>query len=299
MDPDCMSLREYLGPIWDEWSAYEIDHWKRYLALTCTAPVNWKVVLDNFNESYHLPTVHPQAAGKTEESYLSTQYDMCEEGHARMWMQSGKPSKQQEWNGGKVKIEPVLENHLRLWDLNPDDFRSGREYETREAIQQAMRKLGPARGYTHFDNLRDHQLTDVYHYFLFPNFAVSLWATGFHFLRARPDPLDAEKCVFDNWWYAPAPEGVTTPVYTVNGPVARDAEVEHDVFNYGEKSLGLLIDQDMGVTSGQQLGFRSRGYKGVYLPTQEHRIRRYHEVLDEYLEGKRPARRRSEAIAAE
>ncbi len=286
MDPDCVPLKEYLGPLWDEWSAYELDHWKRYLAQTCTAPINWKVILDNFNESYHLPTVHPQAAGKTEESYLSTQYDMAPEGHARMWMQSGKPSKQMEWNGGQVKIEPVLERQLRLWELDPDEFRGGREYETREAIQQAMRKLGKSRGYNHFDNLRDHQLTDVYHYFLFPNFAVSLWATGFHFLRARPHPTDPTQSVFDHWWYSPVPIDLETPIYTPNGVFKAGDDVEHEVFNYGEQSLGMLIDQDMGVTTGQQLGFRSRAYTGVYLSGQEARIRRYHEVIDEYIEGK-------------
>ena len=31
MNEDCESLQEYLGPIWDDWSKYEIDGWKRYV----------------------------------------------------------------------------------------------------------------------------------------------------------------------------------------------------------------------------------------------------------------------------
>ncbi|MBI1182446.1 MAG: Rieske 2Fe-2S domain-containing protein [Alphaproteobacteria bacterium] len=297
MDPDCVGLKDYLGPVWDDWAPYEIHTWKRYLALTARLPVNWKVVLDNFNESYHLPTVHPQAESSVEENYRWTQFDMSEEGHNRMWMRAGAPSHILETKGG-VTILDGLAQQLRQWDLDPADF-AGREYETREALQRQMRKLGPERGYAYFDNLRDHQLTDVYHYFLFPNFAVSVWADGFHFLRARPHATDPEQCVFDNWWYAPAPEGVTTPVMTAGGIVERDAEVEHEVFDFGEKSLGVPIDQDMAVTPGQQKGFRSRGYTGVYLPRQEHRIRRYHEVLDEYIEGKRPAPRLAHQVAAE
>jgi hypothetical protein len=46
----------------------------------------------------------------------------------------------------------------------------------------------------------------------------------------------------------------------------------------------------MSITSGQQLGFRSRGFSGVYLAGQEARVRRYHEVIDETIDGKRPAR---------
>jgi len=286
MDPDCVSLQEYLGPVWDDWSKYEIDSWKRYLAMTANVPCNWKIVLDNFNESYHLPTVHPEADSVVEESYKDTQFDMSAEGHNRMWQQAFKPSKRRLKNG-KDLMDPALAMRMEGWGLDPDDF-AGREFESREAVQEQMRKLGPDMGYTHFDNLKDHQLTDVYHYTIFPNFAVSVWADSFHFLRARPHPTDPTKCVFDNWYYAPAPEGLETDVLTINGPVARDAEIEHDVFEYGEKSLSPLIDQDMGVTLGQQLGLRSRAFKGVYLSHQEWRIRRYHEVIDEYIDGIRP-----------
>jgi hypothetical protein len=38
----------------------------------------------------------------------------------------------------------------------------------------------------------------------------------------------------------------------------------------------------------QQTGFRSRGFKGVYLANQESRVRRYHELIDDYIEGRRP-----------
>jgi len=40
----------------------------------------------------------------------------------------------------------------------------------------------------------------------------------------------------------------------------------------------------------QQKGFRSRGFKGVYLSNQENRVRRYHELIDDYIEGRLPKR---------
>jgi len=39
-------------------------------------------------------------------------------------------------------------------------------------------------------------------------------------------------------------------------------------------------------TRRPQRGFRSRGFKGVYLSAQETRIRRYHELIDDYIEGR-------------
>lgn len=297
MNEDCESLQEYLGPIWDEWSRYEIDDWKRYVAMTVNTPVNWKVTLDNFNESYHLPTVHPQTEARIEENYRYTQFDMADEGHARMWMRGGAPSRQLIGTDRPL-MNPGLEDQLQRWGLDAKDF-EGREFETREAIQNAMREKGPEMGYDHFANLRDHQLTDTYHYFIFPNFAVSVWADGFHFLRATPHPTDPTKSVFDNWWYAPVPKDNCEQVRTILGPMDADVEVEPDRFNYGDKSMGLLIDQDIGVTGGQQLGLRSRGFKGVYLAKQEHRIRRYHEVIDDYIEGRRPHGGKPVAEAAE
>ncbi|MBX3707584.1 MAG: aromatic ring-hydroxylating dioxygenase subunit alpha [Pseudomonadales bacterium] len=283
MDPHAGSLRDYLGPIWDDWSMYPVADMQRYLAYTVRVPCNWKVIQDNFNESYHLRAVHPQASVTIEEGYRDTQFDMCAEGHSRMIMHAGYPAR--SLSGRKLR-EPLMAL-MQEWDLDPEAF-VGREREIRPALQQQKRKLGPARGYTHYDNLRDEQLTDFYHYTVFPNFAVSVTADGFHFLRTRPHPTDPEQCIFDNWFYATEPAGDTAPVMTPAGPVARGARVEHVVLDYGDRSVGVGMDQDLSIVTGQQLGFRSRGFEGVYLSGQEARVRRYHEVIDEYLDGTRP-----------
>jgi phenylpropionate dioxygenase-like ring-hydroxylating dioxygenase large terminal subunit len=286
MNDDCESLQDYLGPIWDDWQAYGVDKWKRYMALTGEMPNNWKVIQDNFNESYHLPTVHPESDSSVEENYRYTQFDMFTEGHARMWMQSGTPSHMLDLKPGD-ELPEVMKMTVQAYGMDPEEFKDN-PYGTRAALQKAKREYGEAHGYDHYENLKDHQMTDTYHYTIFPNFAVSMWSDGLHFLRARPHATDATKCVFDNWWYASQPSGETGPVNTAAGPVDRDAEVDHEVFAFGEKSMGFAIDQDLGVTPGQQLGLRSRAFKGVYLSNQEHRIRRYHEVIDEYINGVRP-----------
>jgi phenylpropionate dioxygenase-like ring-hydroxylating dioxygenase large terminal subunit len=283
MDPEAGSLRDYLGPVWDDWNMYPVSDMKRYLAYTVKVPCNWKVIQDNFNESYHLRSVHPQASGIIEEGYKDTQFDMCAEGHGRMIMHAGYPARSLEGN----KMREPLRALMQQWDLDPDAF-EGRERDIRPALQKQKRELGPERGYRYFEGLRDEQLTDFYHYNVFPNFSVSITADGFHFLRTRPHPTDPEQCIFDNWHYAPAFEGIQEAVDTPAGPVARDADVQHEVLNYGDKSIGMAMDQDLSITTGQQLGFRSRGYRGVYLSGQEARVRRYHEVIDEYIQGARP-----------
>jgi len=293
MDPDCISLKEFLGPVWSDWQVYGIEKWKRYVAKTMVLPCNWKVVMDNFNESYHVNTVHkPKGAdvkklgihSGIDTHYKNTRFDLADEGHSRMIMLGG-------YGGPANHIDEVigepLATILRDWDLDPDDFVQRGE-ATREALQKARRELGPKRGYDYFTRLNDSQLTDAYHYTLLPNFAVSVWVDGFHFLRARPHPTDPEQCLFDNWWYAPHPEGETAAVSTTAGMVERNACVEHEILTLGEHSMGQTIDQDISVFIPQQLGLRSRGFRGAYLSGQESRTQRLHELIDDYIQGRRP-----------
>ncbi len=56
---NAMSLREWLGPLWELWQSYggvfrHAATWEKEF------PCNWKVVLENSLESYHIPQVHPK-----------------------------------------------------------------------------------------------------------------------------------------------------------------------------------------------------------------------------------------------
>ncbi|MGD1861867.1 MAG: aromatic ring-hydroxylating dioxygenase subunit alpha [Leptolyngbyaceae cyanobacterium] len=57
---DAPPLDEYLQPVSDRWSTYDLDLLRREsreVGLTCNA--NWKLAVENFSESYHLTWVHP------------------------------------------------------------------------------------------------------------------------------------------------------------------------------------------------------------------------------------------------
>jgi phenylpropionate dioxygenase-like ring-hydroxylating dioxygenase large terminal subunit len=297
MDPNCGSLKDYLGPIWDAWNALELHTWKRTMARSAWLPCNWKVVLDNFNESYHVPTVHQGATPDTDRTkirsnintyYKETRFDLSNEGHNRMVMQGGYGSGATDKEGN---IQEPLASLLRTWDLDPADFK-GQPNATRAALQQAKRKLGPQRGYSHYANVPDEQLTDAFHYTLFPNFAVSVWSDGFHFLRARPHRDDPEQCLFDNWWYS-SPASIDAGRAGRGGSleVADDEGDAVRMIDHASESIGPGIEDDMSVFISQQRGFRSRGFVGVYLSAQEKRIRRYHEIIDDYIAGRLPKRK--------
>ena len=142
---------------------------------------------------------------------------------------------------------------------------------------------------THYANVPDEQLTDDFHYTLFPNFAVSLWADGFHFMRLRPHMSDPEQCLFDSWWYSsPAshdqPHSLNLlPSRTKHNPA--DGEAPLRMLEFGKDSMepAPAIDEDIAVFVTQQRGFHSRGFKGVFLSNQEKRVRRNNELIDDYI----------------
>ena len=73
------------------------------------------------------------------------------------------------------------------------------------------------------------------------------------------------------------------------------AEAELDVREY-DNGAGVLdysdqvVFQDWQLTAGQTAGWRSRGYQEPYMAAQETRVRRFHEVLNDYLAGNPPGR---------
>ncbi len=115
-------------------------------------------------------------------------------------------------------------------------------------------------------------------------------AEGTHFFRTEPHPSDPEKCTFDYWFLAPRVAG-QTEVMTICGPRPLE-EARHEFVEYGSGAaiadmMDSFLIQDLSVAVGQQNGFHSRGYSDATLSGQESRVRRFHEVLNDYLEGRR------------
>ena len=82
-DPDAPPLREWLGPIAEEWSPLG----GRDLRATGTRceriPANWKIVADAFLETYHVKTIHPQSVSKLLD-HRGAAMGLFPNGHSRM-----------------------------------------------------------------------------------------------------------------------------------------------------------------------------------------------------------------------
>jgi phenylpropionate dioxygenase-like ring-hydroxylating dioxygenase large terminal subunit len=285
IDDDVPPLAAWMAPLQDRLAGYGLDNWVRVLKLSCDADFNWKIIRDNFNESYHLPTIHPELATFINDGLPDTLFEMYETGHNAMWMIGHQATTRKDYVSGDVP--PGLYEAAQAWGIDPTAYR-GRTNAIRAAIIKAKRELGPARGYDGYATMSDQQLVDYFHCTLFPNLTLTMSPEQLQVLRTEPHPTDPEKCVFQHWCLYPPIKGMTeieTPVGTA--PLRHDAIARHSRYGDGV-SVGYVADQDLSIGTTQQQGLNSRGFKGCHLSGQEKRIQRFHELLDDYVAGVKP-----------
>lgn len=296
MDEHAQPLLAYLDPTAELYENYDLAGMVRVAWRRVELNTNWKFTSDNFSESYHVPIVHPQVGSSIEDDYSNCAYEMFPNGHNRIVM-PGHPSTRPPPPGEAeaLAVDPMRgpwEDVLREWDLEPSDYAEDRDgaNQARLDLQHQRRKLGPARGYKHYERLSDDQLTDFYHQVTFPNVTLTFTPLGVSFYRTEPHRDDPEKCYFDYWFLLHPVDG-QEEIGTMAGlrPM-READFEASVFDGGRgvpDMAGTVLLGDLSIAEGQQRGWHSRGYGDALLTGQESRVRRFHEVLNDYIEGRR------------
>jgi len=283
-DPNALPLLEYLDPIPHLLANRDLENWTRVIWRTLRVNTNWKFASDNFNEAYHIPAVHPQFQPMIDDHYSTTVFEMYPAGHNRM-IEKLQPSSRYE---SADSVMPLWADVLKEWDLDPEGFQ-GRAQEARKALQEARRRLGPERGWIHFESLSDDELTDQFHHTCFPNLTLTGTPEGMHVFRTEPDADDPNWSTFDYWYLAPKIEG-QDEVPTLFG-MRPFEEAEHETDNFAEYQASIaqgdFLAQDLSLAVTQQRGLRSMSHEDGYLSKQENRVRRFHEVINDYIEGRR------------
>ena len=283
-NPKPTPLLDYLDPIPTLLANRDLENYTRVVWRTLRVNTNWKFASDNFNEAYHIPAVHPQFMPMIDDHYSTTVFEMYPTGHNRM-IEKLQPSSRIDT---KDQVMPLWAEVLKAWDINPDDF-EGRAQEGRLALQQARRKLGAGRGCGYFDKFTDDELTDQFHHTCFPNLTLTGAPEGLHVFRTEPDPEDPNWSTFDYWYLVPPIEG-QTEVGTLYGMRPYE-EAEHETGGFDDYEAtidqGDFLTQDLSLAETQQKGLRSMAFEDCYLADQETRVRRFHEVLNDYLAGRR------------
>ena len=128
---------------------------------------------------------------------------------------------------------------MKAAGMDPADYDEPLE-NIRRDVQQWKRKHGPTQG-KDYSRLNDDQLTDDYHYLIFPNVTLNVHADDLMLFRQRPHPTDPDRMFYDIWTFELVPDGHERP-----------ERPRHQHFRHGDKSIGLVLDQDAANLPGVQ-----------------------------------------------
>lgn len=265
LDKDVMPFEDYVADIAGHFEPYKFDRMVITRDATAEWACNWKASVDAFNETYHVAATHPQLLWYLNE--MDVQID-CYERHSRYLVPFGVTSPRIQ---RAPEIPPPLKYMMTEAGLDPASY-EGPVDGIRETVQKHIRATAEAEG-RDYSALNDDQLTDDYNYLVFPNLTFNTHADHLMLFRHRPHPTDPNRMYFDAW----------TIEYIVDEEELPTRRPRHKVIKDGDRSMGMVIDQDGGNLPKVQAGMNSAAYEGLWLGDLEVRIRHFHKVMDGYL----------------
>ena len=284
MDPDIEPLMSYLGIIPEHLAPYEFDNMVLVSDETVEWNCNWKTSVDIFSETYHVRGVHPESEFIADD--VNVQMDIYGP-HSRFIAPMYIPSPRKI--GPDKALNEVMTDYLLSEGFPVDNF-DGDVTTLRGAVAAHKRAMTSEHGLD-FSQLTDDQLTADYHYNIFPNITFNLFGEQMWMFRHRPHPTDPDKMYFDRMIFNRVPRGESSAganagavdLFVELGDDVVDGRPVHQFYRYGERSSGLLLDQDASCLDGVQQGLHSRGMKGLWISQHEIRIRNFHHWWEKYM----------------
>ena len=284
MDADAEPLLDFLDPLPTLLAPYHLDEMRLRGSLSTFIAANWKVVVDAFNEAYHVQGTHPQLLPWTDD--VSIEYEQftthAHYGRLPNSRRELRPSPRLDigaddvdegeilaglvrgLGGAFLNEETALVDELRAADLPPGALLP--------TFQARRRELLAARGLD-VSAFADEQLTSADDVFVFPNVVGPIYPGSAIVFRMRPDGLDPDRSIKDTWvleWPSPdyPPRAVEPRLYT----------------DWTTRDWGMVTNQDYANMVEVQTGMKSRGFQGSRLnPRQESNVLHMHRVIDRYL----------------
>lgn len=287
-DPDAGPLAHFLGEAKQMLEPYRLDEMVACgMNLRESIDCNWKVVMDAFQEGYHVQGVHPELAHMTN---LGAEHCVLVGEHAVTAVPFASSMQ------ARLGLEGEIEGYLNLPVANFPGFAEAlprfaeivagyrREEGTLELprgatpislLQRAVREKLEEKGLD-VSGLTDNQMSDYQYWFLFPNVFMQVRSGDGTAIIAEPHPSgDPGRCnwrIFALMWLPPEEREARRTRYT---EIAED-----DHFPYF-----LALEQDYEQMAIQQRGLRNRQMTHMILTRQEPKIHHFHDRLDRWVDG--------------
>jgi len=280
IDPDAPSLADYLGGIDQAFERYPLTGKYKAAHIKKQVACNWKVVLEQFIESYHVMATHPE--GMPFLSDANAQYDIWpDRDHvSRMHVLHSVSSPHL---GGRYSEQDIMD----VVTAKSDKAGAGAdrvvvpEGTTARAVLAETRRAMMATAGIDCSAFTDAEMLDTIHYFIFPNIVVWTALGSPMFYRFRPNGDDHETSIMEILFMLPHDPDKPAPPPALPQDLGTTGQWS-DAPALGQ--MGWIFDQDTDNSPRIQAGMKASGKGYVTLANyQESRIRHFHQTLDKYL----------------
>jgi phenylpropionate dioxygenase-like ring-hydroxylating dioxygenase large terminal subunit len=295
MDLDAQSLLSFLGPVAERTERFELHNcrirWYKTFELAC----NWKLVLEAFNEGYHVAGSHPELLQYSEDYTEALAYGL----HGAYWQSSLKAPNNSLLMGRSRRLGGTHESDdfrkylVRFTEDFDQELRAMVTTHAVAAARQVMEELPPtatqpqviekwmekrkeiaAQKGINWPDLTPEYMNDAHHvWHVFPNTVfLHVSIDGVLWYRARPLKGNPERCLYDVWSLERYPEG-------------EQPEYQHEVYpDWRVADPGRILAQDYGNLERVQRGMHSMAFRESRLnPRQEIVISNFHRALHDWL----------------
>ncbi|GAT08965.1 aromatic ring-hydroxylating dioxygenase subunit alpha [Mycolicibacterium novocastrense] len=283
-DPEAQPLREYLGEdVVTLLEPYNIDKFTTVMDVTEAIECNWKVVMDAFEEGYHINGIHPQLLQVLHINPRTARYRFFENHSVAMapFEVTGASAQEQvegmlalpETFPGTVAVIPRFQELLAPYQDEDGKVTFPDDVTPRLLLQQATREVLTGMGLD-VSALTDSQMVDNQGWVLFPNYFMTVRAGECHVIMSRPHPDgDPNRCIWHVASYMYVPEDF------------RDAVRAEAIFvdTPGSYKYFEALQQDYEQMPRQQKGLRNDRLDHMSLVKEEVVIAQFHSVIDRYM----------------
>jgi phenylpropionate dioxygenase-like ring-hydroxylating dioxygenase large terminal subunit len=287
LDPNCGPLREYLEPAASMLDPFELQkmrcRWRKWIIFDC----NWKVALEAFDETYHVPGTHPEFMrfgnfvgwAKAQGKHSNLGYDApkgLEGNKAKLRLGAGSDPRKSTaemqvytWEQVNTNTTQTLVNaSKRLVDELPEGTRP--EKVLRHWLDSARRD-DAARGVNWPKIDPEHVARSGTAWQIFPNFQIGHAVNNALCYQARPYGYNPDKCIFEVAVYELFPTGY-------------EPATDWEYTPADSPKWGSVLPQDFSNMAAVQQGMKNVGFRGnIPNPKSEGAVISLHRNLAKFM----------------
>ena len=264
LDPGCVPLLEYLDPAAPLLDPYQLQNmrcrWRKWIVFEC----NWKVAMEAFCETYHVPGTHPEFMefgdfpgwARNHGLHSNIGYDApkgMDENQGKLRVGSGDDARistaqlqKYTWEAANTNTtQTMVDASYRLVDELPEGTPPA---EVLGHWISRSKQVDEARGVVWPDVPSSHATVAGTSWQIFPNFQIGQAVNNMLCYQARPYGNDPDKCIFEGAVYELYPEGE-----------APETEWEYTT----RYDWPPVLQQDFANMAAVQQGMKSGGFRGA------------------------------------